>query len=52
LEKKFILTEETKQINDKIFNRIKAIRDFGEIKEGQLGWWKKKKISAMMVIVG
>ena len=35
--KKYELTNETKKVNGKTFYRIKALKDFGNIKKGELG---------------
>ena len=35
--KKYTLTEETKQVGSKTLYRIKALKDFGSVKEGDLG---------------
>lgn len=37
MEKKYVLTKETKRVNGKLLHRIKAIRDFNNAKEGDLG---------------
>ena len=37
--KKYELTSETKVINGVILRRIKALKSFGKIKEGNLGGW-------------
>ena len=34
---KYTLTEETKQVGSKTLYRIKALKDFGSVKEGDLG---------------
>ena len=41
--KKYILTEETKEIEGHILHRIQAIKDFGRIKAGDLGGWVEKE---------
>ena len=37
MEKKYKLTKDTIQINEKTLYRIKSLRDFGNVKKGQLG---------------
>lgn len=37
--RKYILTEKTKKINGHILHRIKAVADFGNTNEGDLGGW-------------
>ena len=39
MEKKFTLTDETIQFKGKTLHRIKAIKSFGHVKEGELGGW-------------
>lgn len=39
MEKKYEFTEETLEHNGHILHRIKALRDFGNVKAGQLGGW-------------
>ena len=39
MEKKYILTDETIQFNGKTLYRIKAIKNFGNVKDGDLGGW-------------
>ena len=39
MEKKYILTSETKEVNNHILHRIKALKDFGDVKKGDLGGW-------------
>ena len=41
--KKYELTEETLEWKGHILHRIKALRDFGNIKAGQLGGWIEKE---------
>jgi hypothetical protein len=36
---KYILTDETKTLAERVLHRIKAIRDFGDVKSGDLGGW-------------
>lgn len=47
MEKKYILTDETKTLsngsNGILLHRIKAIRSFGNVKEGDLGGWIEKE---------
>ncbi|WP_412057344.1 hypothetical protein [Bartonella sp. DGB2] len=37
MEKKYELTQETREVDDRTLYRIKALRDFGDIKAGDLG---------------
>ena len=37
--KKYELTEETKEFYGRILHRIKALKDFGDVKKGDLGGW-------------
>lgn len=39
MEKKYILTEKTKEYNGHTLHRIQAIKDFGDVKKGDLGGW-------------
>ena len=39
MEEKYILTSETTEINKHILHRIKALKDFGDVKKGDLGGW-------------
>ncbi len=39
MDKKYILTEETKEVNGHILHRIQALRDFSDVKAGELGGW-------------
>ena len=39
MEKKYILTEETKEVGGHILHRIQAMRDFGGVQKGDLGGW-------------
>lgn len=39
MEEKYILTSETDEINNHILHRIKALKDFGDVKKGDLGGW-------------
>jgi len=44
MEKKFELTEETQiAINGVALHRIRALRDFNDVKKGDLGGWVKKE---------
>jgi carbonic anhydrase/acetyltransferase-like protein (isoleucine patch superfamily) len=43
MEKKFVLTEETLTIGKRTLYRIKAIRDFGSVREGDLGGFVEKE---------
>lgn len=43
MAKKYELTEETLEYDGHILHRIKALRDFGNIKAGQLGGWIEKE---------
>ena len=43
MEKKYILTDETIQFNGKTLYRIKAIKNFGNVKDGDLGGWIEKE---------
>ena len=39
MEKKYILTEETKEVGGHILHKIQAVRDFGGVQKGDLGGW-------------
>lgn len=39
MEKKYEFTDETLEHNGHILHRIKALRDFGNVNEGELGGW-------------
>ena len=39
MEKKYKLAEETLEIDGYVLNRIIALRDFGEVKKGDIGGW-------------
>ena len=39
MEEKYILTSETMEVNKHILHRIKALKDFGDVKKGDLGGW-------------
>ena len=43
MEKKYKLTEETLEIDGHVLNRIIALRDFGEVKKGDLGGFIEKE---------
>ena len=43
MEKKYKLTEETLKIDGHVLNRIIALRDFGEVKKGDLGGFIEKE---------
>lgn len=37
--RKYILTDETRKVEDRILHRIKAVKDFNGVHEGDLGGW-------------
>lgn len=37
--KKFVLTDETTKIHGVLVHRIKAVKDFSDVKKGDLGGW-------------
>ena len=37
MDKKYVLTDETITVNNKTLYRIKAIKDFNDVKAGDLG---------------
>lgn len=39
MEKKYELTEETFAVDGHVLHRIKALRDFGNVKKGDIGGW-------------
>ena len=39
MDKKYELTNETINYDGRILHRIKAIKDFGNVKKGDLGGW-------------
>ena len=41
--KKYILTEETKEVNGIILHRIEAVMDFADVKAGDKGGWIEKE---------
>ena len=43
MEKKYILTDEIREFNGKILHRIQAVRDFDNVKTGDLGGWIEKE---------
>lgn len=43
MEKKYMLTDETRTIKGKILHRIKALKDFGNVKAGDLGGFIEKE---------
>ena len=43
MERKYELTDETKEINGRTLHRIVAVRDFGGIKKGTQGGWIEKE---------
>ena len=43
MNKKFILTDETKRYYGVTLHRIKALKDFGNVKAGDLGGWVEKE---------
>lgn len=40
--KKYILTEETREVYGRTLYRVKALKDFGDVKEGDLGGFVEK----------
>ena len=38
-DKKYVLTDKTKEIYGHILHRIKAVKDFGDVHKGDLGGW-------------
>ena len=44
MEKKFQLTTETKVFDGVTLYRIQALRDFSNVKKGDLGGWVEKEI--------
>ena len=51
-DKKYVLTDETIEFYGTILYRIKAMKDFGDVKKGDLGGLKMKTICHKKVIVG
>ena len=43
MEKKYMLTDETKVVNGRTLHRIKALKDFGDIEAGTLGGFIEKE---------
>lgn len=43
MDKKFILTDETKEMYRHTLHRIKALKDFGDVEKGELGGWAEKE---------
>lgn len=43
MEKKYILTDEIREFYGKILHRIQAVRDFDNVKTGDLGGWIEKE---------
>lgn len=43
MEKKYELTEDTLEIDGHILHRIKALKDFGDVKKGDLGGFVEKE---------
>ena len=43
INKKYELTEETKIVNGHTLHRIRALRSFGAVENGQLGGWIEKE---------
>ncbi len=41
--KKYKLTNQIKEINRHILHRIQALKDFGNVKKGNLGGWIEKE---------
>lgn len=39
MEKKYELTEETFAVDGHVLHRIKALRDFGDVRKGNIGGW-------------
>jgi len=51
--KKYELTDETKELQGKTLHRIKALKDFGNVRAGDLGGWiEREKIYLTLVIAG
>ena len=46
MKKKYELTDETKRLeNGRVLHRIKALMDFGDVKNGELGGWVEKEFN-------
>ena len=43
MSKKYCFTGETKQLNSAVLHRIQALRDFSNVKKGDLGGWIEKE---------
>ncbi|WP_156851680.1 hypothetical protein [Bartonella refiksaydamii] len=43
MEKKYELTDETTEVYGKTLHRIRALRDFGKVKKGDLGGYLEKE---------
>lgn len=43
--RKYILTDETRKVEDRILHRIKAVKDFNGVHEGDLGVGLSLKIT-------
>ena len=43
MSKKYELTEEVMEYEGVILHRIKALKDFGDVKKGDLGGWIKSE---------
>ena len=43
MDKKFVLTDETKEWYDRTLYRIKALKDFNDVQTGDLGGWVEKE---------
>ena len=43
MNKKYCFTGEEKTVRDAVLRRIKALRSFGDVKEGDLGGWIEKE---------
>ena len=43
MDKKYELTDETKEYHGNTLHRIKALRDFGYVKKDDLGGWIEKE---------
>ena len=40
---KYKLTKNTKEVNDITFYQIQSLKDFGDVKKGDLGGWIEKE---------
>ena len=45
MEKKYELTDETKRYDGRTFHRIRALKDFGNVKKDDLGGWIESEIN-------